>query len=62
LFHLVSAGSLDGIQFVAGLISVVQDAASHILRAVVEEQGDPALLFLFLFLLYSLGLSLWLVL
>lgn len=28
LFHLVSAGSLDGIQFVAGLVSVVRDAAS----------------------------------
>lgn len=36
LLPLVSAGLLDGIQFVTGLVFVAQDNASHILRAMVQ--------------------------
>lgn len=38
---VVSAGSLNGIQFIAGLVSVVQDDVSHRAGTLVEGLEDP---------------------
>lgn len=38
---VVSVGSLDGIQFVSGLVSVVQDDVSHRTCILVKGLEDP---------------------